>query len=253
MAEIGGAKIARLIYDNDNDGMVDNAKHLDGCNVDYFATAGQGVHLYTQSSGTLSGSGENGKFKATATGTYIAFTIGGVSYAVKAGGETEIELTSGVWYSFILDTDAKTINFKSGGGLSNSKLALATATAADVLTGKTFYSGNKTLKTGTLNIKCMAMVTSAQGSASVYLCDGTTMKKGDTVSNNYCAFEYKDYNTYSLKSKIAGTYIIGGRNVNNSNIMPFTIKTVNANEYVFQNYAGNSSSGTQFIFAALVG
>lgn len=37
----------------------------------------------------------------------------------------------------------------SGGGLSNSKLALATATPADVPTGVTFYAGDKTLKTGT--------------------------------------------------------------------------------------------------------
>ena len=35
------------------------------------------------------------------------------------------------------------------GGLSNSKLKLATATAADVSSGKTFYAGDKTIKTGT--------------------------------------------------------------------------------------------------------
>lgn len=33
-------------------------------------------------------------------------------------------------------------------GLSNSKLELATATEEDVLTGKTFYAGNKELKIG---------------------------------------------------------------------------------------------------------
>lgn len=36
------------------------------------------------------------------------------------------------------------------GGLSNSNLKLATATAADVASGKTFYSGDKTIKTGDL-------------------------------------------------------------------------------------------------------
>lgn len=35
-----------------------------------------------------------------------------------------------------------------GGGLTNSKLALATAEPSDVISGKTFYSGDKTLKTG---------------------------------------------------------------------------------------------------------
>lgn len=33
-------------------------------------------------------------------------------------------------------------------GLSNSNLALATATPADVASGKTFYAGDKTLKSG---------------------------------------------------------------------------------------------------------
>lgn len=37
-----------------------------------------------------------------------------------------------------------------GGGLTNSKLALATATEKDAIQGKTFYSKNKTLKTGTM-------------------------------------------------------------------------------------------------------
>lgn len=38
----------------------------------------------------------------------------------------------------------------AGGALSNGKLKLADATTADVLAGKKFYSGNKTLKTGEL-------------------------------------------------------------------------------------------------------
>jgi len=36
------------------------------------------------------------------------------------------------------------------GGLSNSKLKMANATPEDVLSGKKFYSGDKTLKTGNL-------------------------------------------------------------------------------------------------------
>lgn len=38
----------------------------------------------------------------------------------------------------------------AGGALSNGKLKLADATTADVLAGKKFYSGDKTLKTGEL-------------------------------------------------------------------------------------------------------
>lgn len=111
VTELGKGDMAKAVYDTDGDGIVDNAKNAEN-----------GVQTYTQSASTLSGSGTNGKFKVTATGTYTAFTIGGVSYAVKAGSETEIELTSGVWYSFILDTGAKTINFKAGGAGLNFKI-----------------------------------------------------------------------------------------------------------------------------------
>lgn len=37
-------------------------------------------------------------------------------------------------------------------GLNNSKLSKATAGTGDVLSGKTFYAGDKTLKTGTFNL-----------------------------------------------------------------------------------------------------
>lgn len=39
----------------------------------------------------------------------------------------------------------------AGGGLSKSKLALANAALDDVLSGKTFYAGDKSLKTGTMH------------------------------------------------------------------------------------------------------
>lgn len=38
----------------------------------------------------------------------------------------------------------------AGGGLTTSKLALATAQAAEVLSGKTFYAGDKAIKTGSM-------------------------------------------------------------------------------------------------------
>lgn len=50
-----------------------------------------------------------------------------------------------------IDTVSKKLTFKQGGsgGVSNVDLAKATATAADVSAGKTFYSGDSSLKTGT--------------------------------------------------------------------------------------------------------
>lgn len=48
------------------------------------------------------------------------------------------------------------VNPVGAGGLTLSKLALANAAVADVLSGKKFYSQDKTLKTGTLQpIKCV--------------------------------------------------------------------------------------------------
>ena len=81
------------------------------------------------------------------------FSIDGVTYTPKLqNGETPDSdlFAANAIVSCVVDTSSRTINFKPGGGLSNSRLALANATAADVAEGKTFYAGDKTLKTGTL-------------------------------------------------------------------------------------------------------
>ena len=120
IVEIGSADMAKAIYDKNNDGVVDDSTKLGGMPAEYYAA--RSIAPYTHSGNALSGSGENGKFKATTTGTYTSFTIGGVSYAVKAGSETEIELVKDAWYSFILDTEAKTVNFRHGGAGLNFKI-----------------------------------------------------------------------------------------------------------------------------------
>ena len=114
----------------------------------------KGINTYTASGTvnnfTLTGIGENGKFKANFTGLISSAVINGEEYTVLAGNETEIELSINSWYTFVLDYVAKTINFKSGGGLSSSKLAETTAVLSDVVINKTFFSKTKELKTGTL-------------------------------------------------------------------------------------------------------
>lgn len=52
-----------------------------------------------------------------------------------------------------------------GGGLTNSKLALADATVSDVLSGKKFYSGDKELKTGTMTNRGAWMATVGSGNS----------------------------------------------------------------------------------------
>lgn len=58
------------------------------------------------------------------------------------------EKVAGKWLTFT--NDGTQLNFKGGGGVGVSKLAATTAVPADVVQGKTFYSKDKTLKTGTL-------------------------------------------------------------------------------------------------------
>lgn len=79
-----------------------------------------GILEYTHSGRALTGTGKNGKFKATSSGAKSSFTVNGVSYGVRSGEDTEIELVNGLWYTFILDTAAKTINFNMGGAVMSS-------------------------------------------------------------------------------------------------------------------------------------
>lgn len=93
-------------------------------------------------------------FKATAAfnaGDTIRVDNTGYTIQLSNGEDPEDNLfVSGATVAVIIDKGNYRVNFKSGGGLSNSRLALANATAADVAEGKTFYAGDKTLKTGTL-------------------------------------------------------------------------------------------------------
>lgn len=95
-------------------------------------------------------------FTATATYDYgDTITVDGTSYAIQLtnGDEADNDLfVTGASVPIIIDTAGKKVNFKAGGGLTNAKLALATALVSDVAQGKTFYAGDKTLKTGTAPI-----------------------------------------------------------------------------------------------------
>lgn len=68
---------------------------------------------YIHDAENLIGSGENGKFKATVSGTISSINVNGVSCSVKCGEDTSMDLIAGCWYTFILD--GTTVNFSSGG------------------------------------------------------------------------------------------------------------------------------------------
>ena len=123
------------------------------------------------------GTGANGRAKITADfASGDTFQVNGTAVTAYWGTDAPDAdlIANGRWVTFIVD--GNTINFKPGGGLSNSKLARATATASNVLSGKTFYSGDKTLKTGSI---------SSKGAESVTLNANTTSKTFNT-SGKYC-------------------------------------------------------------------
>lgn len=139
------------------------------------ASSGEGVSVYThQKSGTihkLTGSGHNGRVKLTANvaagdtvqvnGKTVPAYVGGEAFADAFAGEA----LRGRWLSFVWD--GTQVNFKGGGGLSNTKLALADATPATVLEGKTFYAGStKELKTGAILTRNKVGKNGAVGMAS---------------------------------------------------------------------------------------
>lgn len=110
ITEIGAGDMAKAVYDADGDGIVDAAEN--------------GIFVYTHTAGALSGSGTNGRFKATVSETVSALNVNGTSCAVKCGEETEMELVADCWYTFILD--GNTVNFSSGGAGLNFKIVGST-------------------------------------------------------------------------------------------------------------------------------
>lgn len=101
----------------------------------------------------LVGSGAVGRCKIPASwAAGDSFTVNGVVVPAYCGadavdGDT---IVKGRWVLFFYD--GTQLNFNGGGGLSTSKLALATATEGNVLAGNKFYAGSKTIKEGTLTL-----------------------------------------------------------------------------------------------------
>ena len=134
------------------------------------------IQLYTHSkTGTIHnfvGSGANGRALITAefeAGDSVA--LNGSTVTATCGpdpvdGDT---IVNGKWVSFVADEDGGQINFKGGGGIGLTKLALANATADQVSNGRTFYAGNKTLKTGSLQERGQQQTVNTIGAGSGYI------------------------------------------------------------------------------------
>lgn len=156
------------------------------------ASSGEGVSVYThQKSGTvhkLTGSGHNGRVKLTANvaagdtvqvnGKTVPAYVGAETFADALAGES----LSGRWLSFVWD--GSQVNFKSGGGLSVTKIALANAKPENVLEDTTFYAeGSKSLKTGTRKNRSVVGKNGAVGISHYYPSVPVTPVAANTQTN----------------------------------------------------------------------
>lgn len=96
----------------------------------------------------------------------------------------------------------------TGGGLSNGKLAQATATPADVLSGKTFFAGGKDIKTGTFNLAAANATAAQVAKGYTFYAGDNTLKTGTLVvpSGTYrlSAGRFNTPNIYSSGSVNCG-------------------------------------------------
>lgn len=147
ISQIGSADMTQATYDP-NHRQQDIFAYADSRGVStYTHTKMDNVHHFN-------GSGTSGRAKMTADveagdtvmlgGKEVPAYVGTETFADALAGEP----VTGRWLTFT--QDGTQINFNGGGGLSITKLALATADTGDVISGKKFYSGDKTIKTGSI-------------------------------------------------------------------------------------------------------
>lgn len=97
----------------------------------------------------LKGTGAVGRFKVPAAWSAgDTWTVNGKAVPAYCGADAADgdSVVAGRWVLFTFD--GSRLDFNGGGGLSASKLAQATAADTDVLTGKKYYAGGKTIKEG---------------------------------------------------------------------------------------------------------
>lgn len=128
----------------------------------------------------LNGTGAVGRCKIPASwAAGDSFTVNGAAVPAYCGadavdGDT---IVKGRWVLFFYD--GTQLNFNGGGGLSTSKLALATATEGNVLAGNKFYAGSKTIKEGTLTLTGNVTADKMLEGSSGYANDAHSIVKGN--------------------------------------------------------------------------
>lgn len=128
----------------------------------------------------LVGSGAVGRCKIPASwAAGDSFTVNGVAVPAYCGADAvdRDTIVKGRWVLFFYD--GTQLNFNGGGGLSASKLALATATEDNVLAGNKFYAGGKTIKEGTLTLTGNVTADKMLEGSSGYANDAHSIVKGN--------------------------------------------------------------------------
>lgn len=128
----------------------------------------------------LVGSGVVGRCKIPASwAAGDSFTVNGVAVPAYCGADAVDgdNIVKGRWVLFFYD--GTQLNFNGGGGLSTSKLALATATEGNVLAGNKFYAGSKTIKEGTLTLTGNVSADKMLEGSSGYANDAHSIVKGN--------------------------------------------------------------------------
>lgn len=131
----GTAMMTKAQYDPAGDG-------LNICVQEYECSKSGSVYA-------LTGEGAVGRFKVPAAWSAgDTWTVNGVAVPAYCGADAADgdSVVAGRWITFVYD--GTRLDFNGGGGLSASKLAQATAADTDVLTGKKYYAGDKTIKEG---------------------------------------------------------------------------------------------------------
>lgn len=133
--ETGTAAMLRSVYDPGDDG-------VNICVQEYECSKSGSVYA-------LTGEGAVGRFKVPAAWSAgDTWTVNGVAVPAYCGADAADGdcVVAGRWITFVYD--GTRLDFNGGGGLSNAKLAQATAADTDVLTGKKYYAGGKTIREG---------------------------------------------------------------------------------------------------------
>ena len=196
------------------------------------------THTKSDTVHTFTGLGERTglipcQFKSTAGYTEgDTATIDGTAYTITLTGadapETDL-FVSGKSILIDVDTEGKLINFKSGGGLTNGKLALADATEDTVFNGRTFYAGNsKEIRTG----RAMATATNVTAAkmftgVTAYNQQGQLITGNPTASTATAADILKGKKAYNNSGKLMnGTLLKSGTLIST---VPQTLSNLSSN------------------------